>query len=94
MMHFIINGQKFQRLLYGRPISNGYLFLQTGARAKEACIAWFASLGSGEAFDFLQWSGSSWGVEFKYEDAPHSTRSMQTAIEDLQLAGSIGCLSG
>ncbi len=27
----------------------------------------------------------SWGVEFKYEDAPRLTRSMKTAVEDLKL---------
>ena len=30
--------------------------------------------------------GKNWGVEFKYEDAPRLTRSMQIATEDLQLA--------
>ena len=34
---------------------------------------------------FWQAGGSNWGVEFKYEDAPRLTRSMQTAIEDLNL---------
>ncbi len=37
-------------------------------------------------FQGWQWNGHNWGVEFKYEDAPRRTRSMQTAIEDLQLA--------
>jgi len=34
---------------------------------------------------FWQAGGQNWGVEFKYEDAPQLTRSMKTAIEDLQL---------
>ena len=35
---------------------------------------------------FWQNKGKNWGVEFKYEDAPRLTRSMQIATEDLQLA--------
>ena len=31
--------------------------------------------------------GENWGVEFKYEDAPRLTRSMKTAMDDLQLTG-------
>jgi uncharacterized protein len=43
--------------------------------------------GGAELDLFWQWGGQNWGVEFKYEDAPRLTRSMQTAITDLQLAG-------
>ena len=35
---------------------------------------------------FWQSRGKNWGVEFKYEDAPRLTRSMQIAMEDLQLS--------
>ncbi len=35
---------------------------------------------------FWQHKGKNWGVEFKYEDAPRLTRSMQIAIVDLQLS--------
>ncbi len=34
---------------------------------------------------FWQAGGKSWGVEFKYEDAPRLTRSMKAALEDLSL---------
>jgi hypothetical protein len=34
---------------------------------------------------FWQAAGRNWGVEFKYEDAPRLTRSMKTAVEDLEL---------
>ena len=34
---------------------------------------------------FWQAGGKSWGVEFKYEDAPRLTRSMKAAFEDLSL---------
>jgi len=34
---------------------------------------------------FWQARGQNWGVEFKYEDAPRLTRSMKTAVEDLEL---------
>jgi len=35
---------------------------------------------------FWQNKGKSWGVEFKYEDAPRLPRSMQIAMDDLQLS--------
>jgi predicted AAA+ superfamily ATPase len=35
---------------------------------------------------FWQRRGRSWGVEFKYADAPRLTRSMQAACADLDLA--------
>jgi hypothetical protein len=35
---------------------------------------------------FWQDRGKNWGVECKYEDAPRLTRSMQTAMNDLQLS--------
>ena len=34
---------------------------------------------------FWQAGGKSWGMEFKYEDAPRLTRSMKAAFEDLSL---------
>jgi uncharacterized protein len=34
---------------------------------------------------FWQAGGKSWGVEFKYEDAPRLTRSINAAFEDLSL---------
>ncbi len=34
---------------------------------------------------FWQAGGRSWGVEFKYEDAPRLTRSMKATLEDLAL---------
>lgn len=35
---------------------------------------------------FWQAKGRNWGVEFKYGDAPKLTKSMQSALADLQLA--------
>ncbi len=35
---------------------------------------------------FWQNKGKNWGVEFKYEDAPRLTRSMQIAVQDLKLS--------
>ncbi len=42
--------------------------------------------GGAELDLFWQWGGQSWGVEFKHEDAPRMTRSMQTSVKDLHLA--------
>jgi len=42
--------------------------------------------GGAELDLFWQNRGKNWGVEFKYEDAPRLNRSMQTAMEDLQLS--------
>ena len=55
---------------------------------KEETEVYFWHTHGGAELDlFWQWGGKNWGVEFKYEDAPRLTRSMRTAIEDLQLAG-------
>jgi len=55
---------------------------------KEETELYFWHTHGGAELDlFWQWGGQNWGVEFKYEDAPRLTRSMRTAIEDLQLAG-------
>ncbi len=35
---------------------------------------------------FLQEQGKNWGIEFKYADAPKKTKSMQIAVDDLQLS--------
>jgi uncharacterized protein len=43
--------------------------------------------GGAELDLFWQWGGKNWGMEFKYEDAPRMTRSMQTAMDDLRLDG-------
>jgi uncharacterized protein len=42
--------------------------------------------GGAELDLFWQNKGANWGVEFKYEDAPRLTRSMQIAMDDLQLS--------
>jgi uncharacterized protein len=58
------------------------------ALGKEETEVYFWHTHGGAELDlFWQWGGKNWGVEFKYEDAPRLTRSMRTAIEDLQLAG-------
>ena len=42
---------------------------------------------AGAELDLLwRWGGRRWGVEFKYQDAPCRTRSMLTAVEDLEPA--------
>lgn len=48
--------------------------------------AWFYAVHSGAELDlFMQHRGRRLGVEFKREDAPRLTRSMQVALEDLKL---------
>lgn len=54
---------------------------------EETDLYFWHTHGGAELDLFWQWGGQNWGVEFKYEDAPRFARSMQTAIEDLQLAG-------
>ena len=54
---------------------------------KQDSELYFWNTHAGAELDlFWQNKGKNWGVEFKYEDAPRLTRSMQTAMEDLQLA--------
>lgn len=58
------------------------------ALGKEDTELFFWHTHGGAELDlFWQWGGKNWGVEFKYEDAPRLTRSMQTAMDDLQLTG-------
>ncbi len=48
---------------------------------------YFWSTHSGAEVDlFWQDKGKNWAVEFKYSDAPKLTKSMQVALEDLNLA--------
>ena len=55
---------------------------------KEDRDFYFWSTHAGAELDLL-WEarGQNWGVEFKYEDSPRLTRSMKTAVEDLELEG-------
>jgi predicted AAA+ superfamily ATPase len=54
---------------------------------KQDSELYFWNTHAGAELDlFWQNKGKNWGVEFKYEDAPRLTRSMQIAMEDLQLA--------
>jgi len=58
------------------------------ALGKEDTELFFWHTHGGAELDlFWQWGGKNWGVEFKYEDAPRLTRSMKTAMDDLQLTG-------
>jgi predicted AAA+ superfamily ATPase len=58
------------------------------ALGKEDTELFFWHTHSGAELDlFWQSGGKNWGVEFKYEDAPRLTRSMQTVMDDLQLTG-------
>ena len=53
---------------------------------KENGDLYFWNTHAGAELDlFWQARGQNWGVEFKYEDALRLTRSMKTAVEDLEL---------
>ena len=53
---------------------------------KEESDLYFWHTHAGAELDLLwQAAGRNWGVEFKYEDAPRLSRSMKTAVEDLEL---------
>jgi uncharacterized protein len=53
---------------------------------KEDGDLYFWNTHAGAELDlFWQARGQNWGVEFKYEDAPRLTRSIKTAVEDLEL---------
>jgi uncharacterized protein len=53
---------------------------------KEDSDLYFWHTHAGAELDlFWQAAGRNWGLEFKYEDAPRLTRSMKTAVEDLEL---------
>jgi len=57
------------------------------AIGKEDHSLYFWSTHAGAEMDlFWQKGGKNWGIEFKYVDAPHITKSMKVAMEDLDLA--------
>jgi predicted AAA+ superfamily ATPase len=57
------------------------------AIGKENHSLYFWSTHAGAEIDlFWQKGGKNWGIEFKYVDAPHITKSMKVAMEDLDLA--------
>ena len=54
---------------------------------KQDSELYFWNTHAGAELDlFWQHKGKNWGVEFKYEDAPRLTRSMQIAVQDLKLS--------
>lgn len=54
---------------------------------KEEHSLYFWSTHAGAELDlFWQSGGKNWGIEFKYIDAPRTTKSMSVAINDLNLA--------
>jgi predicted AAA+ superfamily ATPase len=55
-------------------------------REDEELFFWRTHAG-GELDLLWQWGGRNWGVECKYQDAPRMTRSMKSALADLELAG-------
>jgi len=53
---------------------------------KETQEFYFWATHAGAELDlFWQEGGKNWGVEFKYEDAPRLTKSMQIAVSDLDI---------
>jgi predicted AAA+ superfamily ATPase len=55
-----------------------------GKRQEE--LAFWATHTGAEVDLFWQEHGKNWAIEFKYADAPRLTRSMTSAVEDLDLA--------
>jgi len=54
---------------------------------KQDSELYFWNTHAGAELDlFWQNKGKNWGVEFKYEDAPRLTRSMQIAVQDLRIS--------
>jgi predicted AAA+ superfamily ATPase len=58
--------------------------LKSIGKNENDCYFW--KVHSGSEIDLLwQHSGKTYGIEFKYADAPRTTRSMTIAMQDLQL---------
>jgi len=49
-------------------------------------VFFWGTHGGAELDLFWQAKGKNWGVEFKYGDAPKLTKSMQSAVSDLNLS--------
>jgi predicted AAA+ superfamily ATPase len=57
------------------------------ALKKRSTEVFFWKTHAGAELDlFWQDKGQNWGIEFKYNDAPTATKSMQIAVKDLNLA--------
>ena len=59
--------------------------LLVSIRKRDNEVFFYGSQGGMELDLFWQDRGKGFGVEFKYQDAPKSTKSMQQAIQDLDL---------
>ena len=62
-------------------------------RAERDAYFW-ATHGGAELDLLVVRGGRRYGFEFKFTDAPGPTKSMRTAIADLQLGNTLYCFSG
>jgi len=91
VFHSLLSIEKHEQLYVSPKLGASWegfaLDIVCRALGKDDTEVFFWHAHGGAELD-LYWrhGGKSWGVEFKYEDAPRMTRSMQTAIHDLQLA--------
>jgi hypothetical protein len=92
LLHTLLSIEKAEQLYASPKLGASWegFALDSVCRAlgKEDTELYFWNTHGGAELDlFWQWGGKNWGMEFKYEDAPRLTRSMHTAMDDLQLAG-------
>lgn len=92
LFHTLLSIEKHEQLYSSPKLGASWegfaLDCVSRALGKENGDLYFWHTHGGAELDlFWQQGGQNWGVEFKHEDAPRLSRSMQTAIKDLQLAG-------
>ena len=92
LFHALMSFEK-QEQLFGSPklgASWEGFALESVSRTlgKDDVSLYFWHTHAGAELDlFWQQGGKNWGVEFKYADAPRLTKSIKSAMTDLQLAG-------
>jgi hypothetical protein len=63
----------------------GFALEQIITRVGERNVYFWATHGGAELDLLVHTKGKRWGFEFKYQDAPKMTKSLHTALADLQL---------
>ncbi|UCD79705.1 MAG: ATP-binding protein [Desulfobacterales bacterium] len=90
IFHSLLSIENFDQLLSHNKLGASWegfaLECVSGSIAKRNEELYFWGTHAGAEIDlFWQSRGKNWGIEFKYVDAPRPTKSMKTAIQDLDL---------
>ncbi len=91
IFHTLLSIQAYEQLITHPKLGSSWegfaLELTCKSIGKRDQEFYFWKTHSGAELDlFWQNQGKNWGIEFKYQDAPKLTKSMQSCMSDLELA--------